>query len=406
MIHADLISFTATEKQFIRDHLTADVQTLLLRARPARLDVKKLAAQITARQKARYKLATWYANDDLIFPPALSVEQASSEAAAHYKALLVGGALLLDLTGGMGVDARAFADRVTQVLYAEQQPDLAQLAAHNLPLLGATNVTVQTGDGLAMAGQLSEPADWLYLDPHRRNGQGGKMVRLDQCEPDVSRPGILKNLLTKTRNILLKTSPLIDIEAAIRQLSGQGYGVESVHVVAVLGEVKEVLFVISHAQTDVPDITSKAINVLPDSTTAFSFVRSDERTADVVFGDPQTYLYEPNAAVLKAGAFRSVAERFGLIKLAPNTHLYTSNERVKDFPGRAFVVEQALRPDRKAVQMRLPDLKANLTVRNFPQTVADLRKKLALREGGDAYLFAATLLNGDKRLILCRKVAA
>jgi len=405
LIHASLISLSATDKQRIRDHLTADVQLLLLRSHPAGLDIKKLAAQITARQKARHKLPTWYANDDLIFPPALSVEQASSEAAARYKALLVSGALLLDLTGGMGVDARAFAERVTQVLYAEQQPELAQLAGHNLPLLGATNVTVQTGDGLTAVCQLSKPADWLYLDPHRRNEQGGKVVRLDQCEPDVSRPDMLKALLTKTRNILLKTSPLIDIEAAIRQLSGPGYGVGAVHVVAVLGEVKEVLFIISHAQTEASSITSNAVNLLSDSTTAFSFVRSDERTVDVPFGNPQTYLYEPNAAVLKAGAFRSVASRFGLTKLAPNTHLYTSHKLAANFPGRAFVIGQMIRPDQKAVQTLLPDGKANLTVRNFPQTVADLRKKLTLREGGDAYLFAATLLNGDKRLILCRKVA-
>ena len=349
-----MISLSTIEKQFVRNHVTADVQTLLLRPHPAGLNVRKLAAQITARQKARLKLPTWYGSDELVFPPTLSVEQASSETAARYKSSLVGGKLLLDLTGGMGVDTGAFAERVERVIYAEQQPELAQLAAHNLPLLGARNVTVQTGDGLTVISQLPEPADWVYLDPHRRNEQGDKVVRLDQCEPDVSHPDVLQKLLTHARNILLKTSPLIDVDATIRQLSGPGYGVESVHVVAVLGEVKEVLFVITHIPAGGLMARVSAVNLLSDSTVAFSFSRDNERTANVQFGDPQTYLYEPNAAVLKAGAFRSVAERFDLTKLAPNTHLYTSHELLPDFPGRTFVIDQLLKPDRKAVQTLLP----------------------------------------------------
>lgn len=162
-------ALSPTERQFIRDHLTDDVRTLLLRAHPPGLELGKLAAQLTARQKARDKLPTWYANDELTFPPALSVEQASSERTAHHKASLVGGRLLLDLTGGMGVDSWAFAQRMARVVYVEQRPDLTDLAAHNLPLLGASNVTVQTGDGLMAIDNLTEPADWLYLDPHRRD---------------------------------------------------------------------------------------------------------------------------------------------------------------------------------------------------------------------------------------------
>lgn len=395
---------SATEQQFIRDHLLQDVQSLLLRPHPAGLDLKKLAAQLAARQKARHKLPTWYAHDELVFPPALSVEQASSEAAARYKASLVSGALLLDLTGGMGVDTWAFAARMDRVIYAEQQPDLAQLAACNLPRLGIGNVTVHTGDGLSLAKTLPEPANWLYLDPHRRNEQGGKVVRLNQCDPDVSQPDLLQTLLTHTARILLKTSPLIDIDATIRQLSGMACGVDAVYVVAVLGEVKEVLFTIAGEKTSPDNIPINTVNLLTNSTISFSLIRGNERTADVTLGDPLQYLYEPNAAVLKAGAFRSVAERFGLTKLAPNTHLYTSNGQVQGFPGRTFVIDQTCRPDRKTLHTYLPDGKANLTVRNFPQTVAELRKKLGLREGGDAYLFATTLLNGDRRLLLCRKV--
>lgn len=396
------------EKQFIRDHLTDDVSQVVLRAHPAGIDVRKVAGQLLSRQKARDKLPAWYANEAVLFPPALSVEQASSERTAHYKASLVSGQRLLDLTGGMGVDAWAFAQRVEQVTYVEQQPNLAELAAHNLPLLGAANVTVRTGDGLAAVSEETQPADWVYLDPHRRDGQGGKVVRLDHCEPDVSRADVLTGLLTKTNKILLKTSPLIDIDATVRQLAGPPDNaglshVEGVHIVAVQGEVKEVLFILSHVEYPIDRIEINAVNLLTNSIISLSFRRVEERVADVAFGDPQRYLYEPNAAVLKAGAFRLVASRFGLVKLAPNSHLYTSDTLRSNFPGRVFVCENSLKPDRKTLQALVPTMRANLTVRNFPQSVAELRKKLGLQEGGDCYLFATTMLNGDKRLLICRK---
>ena len=399
-----MVSLSAIEFAFIRDHLTDDVRTLLLRAHPASLDVKKLAAQILARQKACHKLPTWYAHGELVFPPTLSVEQASSEAAARYKASLVGGTRLVDLTGGMGVDAWAFAERFGHVQYVEQQPELAQRAAYNLPRLGATNVGVYTGNGLAFVTALSEPADWLYLDPHRRDQQGNRVVRLSDCEPDLSQPGVLPRLLAKTNRMLLKTSPLIDLEATIRQLASLESRVEAVHVVAVQGEVKEVLFILTAPSNLVAQVNINTVNLLLDRIIQFNFQPHEERNADVRFGDPQQYLYEPNAAVLKAGAFRIVAERFNLTKLAPNSHLYTNDDLRRDFPGRFFVLEHAIKPDRKALKAILPTMQANLTVRNFPQSVADLRKKLNLREGGDTYVFATTLLNDQKRLLIGHKI--
>lgn len=389
---------SASDRQFIQQHLTADVTRLLLRPHPSALPVRELMAQIAARQKADDKLPTWYGNADLVFPPTLSVEQASSERAARYKASLVGGRQLLDLTGGMGVDSWAFAERMEQVQYVEHRPDLAELAAYNLPRLGASNVTVRTGDGLTVAQALTNPVDWIYLDPHRRNERGGKVVRLADCEPDISQPDVLASLLAKASRLLLKASPLIDIDDTIRQLPG----VVAVHVVAVQGEVKEVLFVIRAQST--PAIVINAVNLYAEHSVCFAYERDDERTAAVQLGDPQTYLYEPNAAVLKAGAFRLVATRFDLRKLAPNSHLYTSAGLVPDFPGRVFVLQQISKPDRKPLQQVLPALKANLTVRNFPQSVADLRKKLGLKEGGDTYIFATTLQNGDKRLLITHKV--
>ncbi|SOD82275.1 THUMP-like domain-containing protein [Spirosoma fluviale] len=391
------------EQAYIQTHLTDNVSTLLLKGAPDGLDIRKLAAQIAARQKAKEKLPTWYTNNALVFPPGLSVEQASSEETALYKASLVSGHRLLDLTGGMGVDTWAFSQRVERVLYVERNPELAGLAAHNLPLLGATNVTVHTGDGLSVVRTTVDvPADWLYLDPHRRDETGGKVVQLQDCEPDITQPETLGVLQAGANRILLKASPLLDIDLAIRQLAKT---VESVHIIAVQGEVKETLFVLGNQAIEADRIKVNAVNLLAEQSVTFSFNWEDERSAEVPFGDPQTYLYEPNAAVMKAGAFRLVGARFGLTKLAPNSHIYTSTELRKDFPGRIFKFNQLIRPDTKTLKVAIPDLKANLTVRNFPQSVAELRKKLSLREGGDTYIFATTLLNGNKRLLITKKVA-
>ena len=399
-----MISLSTTEKDFIRQHLTSDVRQLVLRPHPASVDVRRAAAQIAARQKARDKLPAWYAHEDLLFPPALSVEQASSEQTAHYKASLISGARLFDLTGGMGVDAWAFAQRVGQVTCVERHPELAQLAAHNLPLLGTANVTVLTGDGLMAVDQVTESIDWIYLDPHRRDGQGGRVVQLADCEPDVSRVDVLGKLLAKADRILLKTSPMIDIDATIRQLTAVvTRAATTVHVVAVQGEVKEVLFTVGRPENTESVININAVNLLADKALVFSFSRDEERIADVLFGNPRAYLYEPNAAVLKAGAFRLVGSRYGLAKLSPNSHLYTSDNYRGDFPGRAFVLEHVIKPDRTTLRALLPTMKANLTVRNFPQSVAELRKKLNLYEGGHVYIFATSLLNGDKRLLITRK---
>ncbi|GAB3956277.1 SAM-dependent methyltransferase [Spirosoma harenae] len=399
-----MIHLSATERAFIRAHLTTDGRNLLLRAQPAGIDLKTVAAQIIARQKAREKLPTWYANDELIFPLPLSVEQASSERTAQYKASLVQGDLLLDLTGGMGVDTWAFAQQMTRVVYVEQQPGLVALATHNLPELGATNVSFQTGNGVDLLDKpdfLRQAADWIFLDPHRRDDQGGKVVRLGDCEPDVTKPGMIDKLFGHTQHILLKASPLLDIDMAVRELSGR---VKFVHVVAVQGEVKEVLFVLTNQHTAQETVQVNAVNLSKEATISFSFQWQQEIDAQIVLNDPQRYIYEPNAAVLKAGAFRLAATRFGLAKLAPHSHLYTSNELRSDFPGRIFLLQEVIKPDAKSLKRIIPDLKANLTVRNFPQTVAELRKKLSLREGGAVYILATTLRNSDKRLLITQKV--
>ncbi|MGV3560729.1 THUMP-like domain-containing protein [Larkinella arboricola] len=407
-----MTDLTPNEQRFVQKNLNADPHALLLRQTDSDdVRLKVVAAQLVARQKARFKLPSWYANPELVFPPALSVEQASSERTAAYKASILsqhGGkpALVIDLTGGMGVDSWAFSQQADRVIYVEQQPDLADLAAFNLPKLGSTNIDfphqlAPHTNAESFLTHFTGLADWLYLDPARRDRQGGKVVRLEDCEPNVLdwyRPSHPAGLRQKATAVLLKTSPLIDIETVIRQLPD----VAAVHVVSVDNECKEVLFVLT--ANPYPDVTIQTVNLRSTgSDERFTFRRTDERTAQVNFHDPMRYLYEPNTSLLKAGAFRIVAERLGLFKLAPNSHLYTSDELLPDFPGRSFEVIGNCKPDRKEVHSFLPDRKANLSVRNFPEATETLRKKLGITTGGDLYLFATTLFDNKKRIIITRK---
>lgn len=396
--------FTDADRLFIMNNLTIDVNALLLRppAGVAGQNLREIAGQIQARQKARGKLPSWYAHPDLIFPPPLSVEQASSERTAAYKASLVSGHGLADLTGGMGVDTAAFARNVIHVDYVERTQPLAGLTAQNLPLLGLQNVSVHIGDGLAWLADHPDPVDWLYLDPARRESRAGRVgsrvVGLADCEPDVL--AHLPLLLSKGRHILIKTSPLLDIEAALRQLPTT----RAVHVVAVQGEVKETLFMLGQEPIAPDQVQMTAVNLRDKGDTQlFTYQRGDETMAPVALTDPQAYLYEPNAALLKAGAFRLAGHRFGLAKLAPHSHLYTAGEVMPAFPGRVFQLDAVCRADRKSVLANVPGGQANLTVRNFPQPVDVLRKQLGLRQGGDVYIFATTLQNGDKRLLVTHK---
>jgi 16S rRNA G966 N2-methylase RsmD len=399
-------AMTTAERACIATHLTDDLPALALKlAKRTDIDGPKVVAQIQARQKARTKLPTWYANPNVVFPPPLSVEQASSDLTAAYKASLVSGTYLIDLTGGMGVDTAAFSAHIQQVTYLERQPDVANTAAYNFAQLGLNTIDLHVGDGLTYLTHLTQPANWLYLDPARRNSKGGRVVSLADCEPNVLT--YLPLLLEKGQHVLIKTSPLLDIEATLRQLPA----CEAVHVVAVQGEVKELLFVLNQANLPPGGAPSNsavqmtAIDLRENGpAVSITYRRADEASSPVALADPQTYLYEPNAAVLKAGAFRLVGWQFGLAKLAPHSHLYTAPHYVPGFPGRTFQLIATCKADQKALREYVPAGKANLTVRNFPQTVETLRKQLALREGGDTYLFATTLQNGDKRLLITRKV--
>lgn len=371
-------------QHFIREHLQEDPVRLLLSAhRYPGIPMPQAVAQIEALRKVQHKIPSWY-RFDLEFPAALSLEQASSETTACFKARLVSGRQMADLTGGMGVDAYFFAQQFEQVTYVERNPGLAALARQNFATLGATGIRVVEADALDFLQQNTASFDLIYLDPARRDAPGRRVFQLSDCQPDIL--ALQATLLQKAPQVLLKTAPMLDLQQAVAQLGT----VTHIWVVSVDNEVKEVLYLLENEAPAPADIPVEAV-CLGEPTRRFVFSRTEEQSAGVSFSAPLDYLYEPDAALLKAGAFKCLAQRFGLYKLHPNTHLYTSTQVLPDWPGRSFRVEAVLKYDRRAVQSALPDGRANVAVRNFPDTAEAVRKKLGLKDGGDGYLFGATV---------------
>ena len=384
-------------QRFLHEHAHDDPHQLALQAhRYPDLPIPAIAEQLQSRRKAQHKLPEWHATEGLLFPPALSMEQCSSEATARYKSSLLHGQRLVDLTGGAGVDTYYLSQSFAHTDYVEQHESLAQLARHNFAVLGTSTIRTHATSAEKFLVTLSEPADAIYLDPARRDAQARRVFQLADSTPDVLE--LQDTLLAKSTTVLLKTAPLLDIQATLRVLNN----VNQVHVVAVRNEVKEVVYRMDRGFDGEPEIT--AVNLQTISEAAFPFLRSEEARAEATYADPLTYLYEPHAALMKAGAFKLIAQRFGLSKLHPNTHLYTSDRLVNEFPGRTFRCQAVVPYQKKAVRKLLSEPKANITTRNFPDTVATVRKKLGLKDGGDVYLFAARLSFEKPSIIVTRSL--
>lgn len=391
--------------QFIVSHREDDVRTLALQARKyPQVDMAEAVTQIAGWQIAVRKIPSWAATEGILYSRHLSMEQCSSEITALYKASLVGGESFTDLTAGLGVDCSFLARRFRRADYVERQETLCRLAAHNFPLLGLDHIQVHHADALEYLREM-EPVDCLFLDPARRDSHGGKTVAITECEPDVC---ALESLLVeKGRKVMVKLSPMLDMASALRDLKY----IRELHVIAVNNECKELTAVL-YQMNSVNESSEKEVVISCEQAAhnslsePFTYTLSEEKNAVCQLADRvETYLYEPGAALLKAGPYRLLSQRYGVKKLHPNSHLYTSSVQV-DFPGRCFQVTGISGFGKKEVKELLSGLeKANLTVRNFPASVADLRKKLKLKEGGDVYLFATTLQNGEKVLIKCLKPA-
>lgn len=397
--NASETGFTEAELAFIQKHKDDDVTKLILKATQFKdLDVKKLAAQILSRQKASKKLPEWSAIEKLIFPPSLSVEQSSSEATAKYKSSLIKGKTLVDITGGMGVDSYYLSKNFKKIHYFEQQEEVAKTAEYNFGLLSANNIQVHNADSIEGIQKNNLQAEWIYADPARRDANKQKVVLLSDCAPDVKFH--LPELFKHAPNVLLKTSPLLDIDLAAQELKS----VREVHVVGYEQECKELLFNINDAYKDEFLIKARVINTAGEAIHELDFTRNQEREAIIEFSEPLSYLYEPHPAVLKAGPFKYLCVAFEVKKLAAHSHLYASEKLVSNFPGRTFEVTAVCKPDAKEIGQFVPDNKANLTIRNFPAKIDDLRKKWRLKEGGDIYLFATTLFNQKKTVVVTKKI--
>lgn len=389
---------------FIDSHRGDDVRTLALQAKkyPA-VDMAEAVVQIAGYQIAEKKVPLWAQTAGIRYPQHLSMEQCSSEVTARYKASLVSGDTLTDLTAGWGVDCSFLARNFRCADYVERQETLCRIAAHNFPLLGLPHVRIHCADAVEYL-QSMEPVDCLFLDPARRDSHGGKTVAIAECEPDVCRLEPL--LVEKGKTVMIKLSPMLDMASALRDLQY----VRRIHVVSVNNECKELIILLRKApdeeETAAGEVIISCEQVVNNSVHQhFQFTFSEEKSAGCPLAESVgNYLYEPGAALLKAAPYRLLATRYGVEKLHPNSHLYTSSGLV-DFPGRRFRVTAVSGFGKKDLKVLLEGVeKANLTVRNFPSSVAELRKKLKLKEGGDTYLFATTLASGEKVLIRGEKV--
>lgn len=394
------MELTEQEKEYIRANKHEDISKLLLGAkRYPGLNVPFLVEQIASRRQIQGKLPSWAANDSLLFPSKISSEQCSSELTASYKQQLVSASdVLCDLTGGLGIDSYYFSRKVRSVVYVERFPLYCEVARHNFHMLKADNIQVVSADSRVYVEQLS-PVDVFYLDPARR-GEGNKRVfALSDCEPDLAQ--LLPRLLLKAKRVIVKISPMADIRQTMALLPG----VLSVHVLSVKNECKELLFVIGREPVESPEIHCVNYKAADSSPQFFSFKMGDERDAAANYSSTvKKYLYEPNASILKAGAFKSVSLRYAMAKMHPNSHLYTSDVFVENFPGRIFEVEEVMPFSSKLAKTLVQSIpRANITVRNFPLSVEELRKKSKVKDGGDIYLFATVISANDKVLLRCRK---
>lgn len=380
-------------QEYLEQNYREDISKIVFRGSPfSEITSQELAVQLTGKKKAEKKLPNWFVSRGILYPPKINLEQTSSEKTADYKASLVKGDSLVDLTGGFGIDSFVFSKSFRKVIHCEINRELSEIVAHNAEVLGKNNLEFHLGDGIEFLKSSSSIFDWIYVDPSRRDTGGGRVFKLSDCLPDV--PSNLDLLFEKGKNILIKTSPLLDLQAGVRELKK----VSEINVVAVENEVKELLWFLNKEPS--LEIKIRTINFRNKGNQKFETTWGSGK--NVPLSHPLSYLYEPNAAIMKCGMFEAIGTTFNLFKLHSNTHLFTSEE-LRDFPGRRFKIEKTLPYKKKAVKDALKTGKAHVTTRNFPESVVTIRKKLSLKEGGDTYLFFTTIENNEKVVLLCTK---
>ncbi len=402
--------------QYVFQHQDDDIRTLALRgSRDAEVNMSQALQQIAGRQTARRKLPSWAAVERLVYPPHLNMEQCSSEQTARYKARLVGeGDSMVDLTGGFGIDFYWMSQGFRHRTYVERDAQLCAISSENFRLLNHT-CEVLCQDGADYLSAMS-PVSLIYLDPARRNQQGGRTYSIADCTPNVLE--LLPMLQQKADNILLKLSPMLDWRKAVSDLGN----VREVHIVSVDNECKELLLLLGKQPAPVlrmccanndqlfeytvrqqpafvePAESTPLDDLSPDSSFLF------EPHASIM--EAGSFLFEPHASIMKAGCFDTLQQRFPVCQAAQHSHLFLSAHDITDFPGRRFQIQRVTSMNKHDLRLALADVhRANISVRNFPMSADLLRKKLRLQDGGDVYIFATTLQEGKHRLFICRKIS-
>ncbi len=390
-----MIELSEREREIIAENLFSDPREVALRIKASE-DVRPsvIANQIAGYQAIQRKIPEWSDVKNLLFPRHVSLEQCSSSATAQYKSQLVEGQLLIDLTGGFGVDFSFMAQKFDQAIYVEQDAELCELARHNLPLLNVKNfevVNMSAEDFLAQPNP--SEATVLFIDPSRRDRNGRRKYAVEDCTPNVVE--LEQLLMNQVVTTIIKLSPMVDV----KDLTKKFKFLNSIHIVAVEGECKEILVVL---KKDTPKIKVHTINSCKNSTEKFDFYLDDEPEAVCEYSDVKKYLYEPNSAIMKSGGFKSLAQHYNICKLQINSHLYTSDEII-NFPGRRFEVV-SVETFSKKISILQNVNSANISVRNFPLSADKLRQKLKFKDGGNDYLFGTTNQSNQHILILCKRV--
>lgn len=393
---------TPAVKSFIQKNANADVRKLAFCKSTLSSDELRLALQqIEGRQKASVKIPSWAKMDDIIYPVHLSLEQCSSEQTAKYKCSIVDeGKTMADLTGGFGIDFSFLSRKYEEAHYVELNAELCDIAEHNFNVFQFTNTTVHNTDAISFINEYKSPKlDLIFIDPARRDANGRKTVAPSDCLPDLT--SIQQNISKITKKVLVKYSPMLDISTAIKELSN----VKKIYIVSVNNECKELLL-LQDFESSAIDTEIVCVDINKGITHECKSTFAKEKNENITIADKLgKYLYEPNSSIMKGGIFKSIANIWGVNPIQQNSHLYTSLELRTEFQGRIFEIVGTCKLNKEDFNRTFPNTKqANLTIRNCPIKQDDLRKKLKIKEGGDLYLFATTLINNELILIGCKKI--
>ncbi|WP_445717411.1 THUMP-like domain-containing protein [Flavobacterium sp.] len=387
-------------QDFINENLNTDSTKLALKKNPfPEVSYAEIINQIIAKKKAKDKLPTWFSKENIIYPEKISMEQTSSETTAKYKASLVSGEKLIDCTGGFGIDDYYFSKVFKSLIHCELNSDLSKIVKHNFKVLNATNIKCYQGDSTEfLKNYHAEPVeaqkfDCIYIDPSRRNDTKGKVFMLADCLPNVVELQDFYYQFTNT--LLIKTAPILDLHAGLLELKN----VAEIHVVAVDNEVKELLWKIEKDFTESPEII--AVNIEKEKQTITRIESSKNYSAR--YSLPKKYVYEPNASLMKSGAFEAVSELFLVNKLHQHSHLYISDEIV-EFPGRKFSIDAIVPFQKKEISAYIQGKKMNVSTRNFPIKPEEIKKKYKIQDGGTIFAFFTTNMNNEKIILLCTKL--